>query len=211
MGRRSIHTPEELRELILQAATDIVSQNGLEGLSARELAKRIGYSPGTLYNVFDNLDDLLLTIEARLLDDLAERLAQADTSGTPKERVQKLAETYYAFTQECPNLWNLLQQHRLPADYPIPEWYKSKLESLLVPIQAALEPMLANADANCKRRAARTFWATLHGVTSLSTTNKLSPITGSEHGVLVNELVDIYLAGMGKLHPATVGTKAPAR
>jgi len=67
MGRRSVHTPEELRELIIQAATEIVEQHGLEGLSAREVAKRIGYSPGTIYNVFENLDDLLLTIEARLL------------------------------------------------------------------------------------------------------------------------------------------------
>ncbi len=45
MGRRSIHTPEELRELIIDATTAIVEQQGLEGLSAREIAKRIGYSP----------------------------------------------------------------------------------------------------------------------------------------------------------------------
>jgi len=51
MGRRSIHSAEELRELIIQAATDIVERDGLAGLSAREIAKRIGYSPGTLYNV----------------------------------------------------------------------------------------------------------------------------------------------------------------
>ena len=104
MGRRSIHTAEELRELIIQAATDIVERDGLAGLSAREIAKRIGYSPGTLYNVFENLDDLLLTIEARLLDRLAERLAETDASGTPQQRVHRLTEAYVAFTQERPEL-----------------------------------------------------------------------------------------------------------
>src|SRR3990167_3233224 len=99
MGRRSIHTPEELRELIIQAATDIVERDGLAGLSAREIAKRIGYSPGTLYNVFENLDDLLLTIEARLLDTLAERLAKTDPAGAPDERLRRLAGAYFAFTQ----------------------------------------------------------------------------------------------------------------
>src|SRR4030042_34590 len=102
MGRRSIHTPDDTRELIIEATTAIVEQDGLEGLSAREIAKRIGYSPGTLYNVFENLDDLLLTIEARLLDRLAERLAETDTSGTPQQRVHRLTEAYVAFTQERP-------------------------------------------------------------------------------------------------------------
>lgn len=104
MGRRSIHTPEELRELIIDATTAIVEQDGLEGLSAREIAKRVGYSPGTLYNVFENLDDLLLIIEARLLDDLAERLAGTDSSGSPTERLRRLAGSYFTFTQERPKL-----------------------------------------------------------------------------------------------------------
>ena len=120
MGRRSIHSPEELRELIIQATTEIVEENGLEGLSAREIAKRIGYSPGTLYNVFENLDDILLTIEARLLDRLADRLAKTDASGTPQERLKRLTETYFAFTQERPKLWNLLVEHRLPVGKDLP-------------------------------------------------------------------------------------------
>ena len=68
MGRRSIHTPDELRELIIEATTEIVEQVGLEGLSAREIAKRVGYSPGTLYNVFGSYDELLLRVNARTLD-----------------------------------------------------------------------------------------------------------------------------------------------
>ena len=58
MGRRSSHTAEELRELILDASTALISEGGLASLSAREVARRIGYSPGTLYNVFENLDDV---------------------------------------------------------------------------------------------------------------------------------------------------------
>ena len=74
MGRRSTHTPEQLRQLILDAAQSIIETNGLAGLSAREIARRIGYSPGTIYNVFQNLDDVVLHIEARVLDALDERL-----------------------------------------------------------------------------------------------------------------------------------------
>jgi AcrR family transcriptional regulator len=201
MGRRSIHTPEELRELIIQAATEIVEQHGLEGLSAREIAKRIGYSPGTLYNVFENLDDLLLTIEARLLDRLAERLAKTDPSGTPQQRLRRLAGAYFAFTQERPKLWNLLIEHRIPAGREVPVWYQTKLESLLAPLEEALAPLLEERDAGAQKRAARTLWASLHGMTSLTTANKLSPLTAHAGRSLVDDLVATYLAGLEHRRP----------
>ena len=40
MGRRSTHTPDQLRQLILDAAEAIIETNGLAGLSAREIARR---------------------------------------------------------------------------------------------------------------------------------------------------------------------------
>ena len=196
MGRRSIHTPEELRELIIDAATAIIERDGLEGLSAREIAKRIGYSPGTLYNVFENLDDLLLTIEARLLDQLADRLTAVDVSGTPEQRLLKLADTYYAYTQEKPKLWNLLTEHRMPAGRVVPEWYQAKLESLLIPLEQAITPLVNSTDKSAPKRAARTLWAGVHGMTSLTTTNKLSYVTAHAGQSMVDDLVANYIAGL---------------
>jgi AcrR family transcriptional regulator len=198
MGRRSIHSPDELRELIIQATTEIVEEDGLEGLSAREIAKRIGYSPGTLYNVFENLDDILLTIEARLLDRLADRLVKTDTSGTPQERLMRLTETYVAFTQERPKLWNLLVEHRLPAGQDLPVWYQTKLDSLLSPLEDALAPLIDAKDSGAQKRAARTLWAGVHGMTSLSTASKLSRVTGPASGALIDDLVSTYLAGLSQ-------------
>ncbi|HEX6398630.1 MAG TPA: TetR family transcriptional regulator, partial [Steroidobacteraceae bacterium] len=58
MGRRNEHSREELRDLALRAAADIVSESGAAALSMREVARRIGYTVGALYIVFENLDDL---------------------------------------------------------------------------------------------------------------------------------------------------------
>jgi AcrR family transcriptional regulator len=197
MGRRSVHSPEELREHIIQAATAIVQQHGLEGLSAREIAKSIGYSPGTIYNVFENLDDLLLTIESRLLDQLSERLASTDPSGTPQQRLKRLVASYYAFTQESPKLWNLLTEHRIPAGREVPAWYRAKLECLQTPMEEALTQLLGTADVGASKRAARTLWASVHGMAALSTADKLSPLSDrAAGGVLIDELVSTYLVGL---------------
>ena len=100
MGRRSTHTPQQLRELILDAAQDIIQAQGLAGLSAREVARRIEYSPGTIYNMFENLDDVVLHVEARVLDALDKRLSTVLADGIPTDRVGRLAQTYLAFTHE---------------------------------------------------------------------------------------------------------------
>jgi AcrR family transcriptional regulator len=198
MGRRSTHTPEQLRQLILDAAQSIIEANGLAGLSAREIARRIGYSPGTIYNMFQNLDDVVLHIEARVLDALDERLQSALADGQPEEKVSRLAEAYLAFTQERPKLWNLLFEHYMPADSQAPAWYQQKLELLMSRVETAMAPLFP-ADAEAERhRAARVLWAGVHGITSLATANKLSNVTTEAANLLVRDLIKNYLSGVAQ-------------
>lgn len=202
MGRRSVHTPEELRELILSSATSLIEKGGLSALSAREIARAIGYSPGTLYNVFENLDDLVLTIEGRLLDRLTALLSESAAASEPKDRIFRLAHTYLRFTHENPRLWNLLFEHHLPAGQNIPGWYQSKLEGLMRLVEEALAPRMLGSSPDEIRRAARVLWAGVHGITSLSTADKLSTVTTDSAAPLVDDLLRTYLRGFE--HPATV-------
>lgn len=74
MGRRNEHTREELREIALQAAEQLVAEHGLAGLSTRKVVGRIGYTVGSLYMVFRNLDDLIAQMNERTLETLQARL-----------------------------------------------------------------------------------------------------------------------------------------
>ncbi len=195
MGRRSTHTPQQLRELILDAAQDIIDAQGLAGLSAREIARRIGYSPGTIYNIFANLDDVVLNVEARVLDALDKRLSdihQADGGG----RLIGIAHAYLAFTQEKPRLWNLLFEHHLPANVDLPAWYKQKLEGLMGHVERALAPHFAPGREADLQRASRVLWAGVHGITSLSTADKLSVVTTETAVRLIDDLIGTYMAGL---------------
>jgi AcrR family transcriptional regulator len=196
MGRRSTHTPEELRELILRATEDLVEQNGLVGLSAREIARSIGYSAGTLYNCFEHLDDLILHVEARVLASLDRVLAAVDKSGTPEEHVRRLALSYLTFTLKRPKLWNLLFEHHLPPTMAAPTWYLEKLDALLARVEAALRPLATKTTEAELQRAARVLWAGVHGITSLATAEKLANVTHDTAQHLVDDLVTNYLAGM---------------
>lgn len=196
MGRRSLHTADELRELIVQASTDLIHENGLAGLSAREIARRIDYSPGTLYNSFDNLDDLVLTIEGRLLDRLAEVLDAVPQEGTPSERVRQIAERYLSFAEENPRLWNLLFEHHIPVSQALPDWYRQKLEALASRFEDALRPLSDGRSPDEIRRSAQVLWCGVHGISSLAVADKLAVVSAENAPGLMRDLVGTYLAGL---------------
>lgn len=196
MGRRSLHTAEELRELIISASTELIQEAGLGGLSAREIARRISYSPGTLYNSFENLDDLVLTIEGRLLDALLDDLSAVPEGDDPRERLYRIANAYLAFAARNPKLWNLLFEHHIPASQSVPETYRHKFEALMRKVEDALQPLLDGLGADDIKRSARVLWAGVHGIASLSAADKLSIITADDASVLMDDLVRTYLNGL---------------
>jgi AcrR family transcriptional regulator len=209
MGRRSSHTPLQLRALILDATQEIIEAHGLAGLSAREIARRVGYSAGTIYNIFANLDDVVLNVEARVLDTLDRRLGETQqrnggdpADGTARcDRLLALAHAYLAVAQERPRLWNLLSEHHMPPEADLPPWYRQKLEAPTTHIERALAPCFAPGREAERQRAARAVWAGVHGIASLSTTDKLSLVTAETAARLIDDLIATYLAGLTGQQP----------
>jgi AcrR family transcriptional regulator len=207
MGRRSSHTPQQLRALVLDAAQEIIEAQGLAGLSAREIARRIGYSPGTIYNIFANLDDVVLNVEARVLDALDQRLGEsqqiseaANNDHDNGDRLTRLARSYLAAAREKPRLWNLLAEHHMPPGAELPPWYRQKLEALMAQVERALAPCFAPGSEAERQRAAGALWAGMHGIASLSTADKLSVVTTDTAERLIDDLVATYLAGLAGRH-----------
>ena len=51
-------TPKYTRDEIINAAYNLVRDNGLTALTARDLAKKLGTSPRPIFTAFKNMDDL---------------------------------------------------------------------------------------------------------------------------------------------------------
>jgi len=198
MGRRSAHTPQQIRQLVLDAAEEIIENSGLAALSARQIAHMIGYSPGTLYNVFANLDDLILHVEARVLTGLDERLAAAVDGSSGEDGVRRFADTYLEFSRERPRLWNLLFEHHMQDSFVVPQWYQEKFETPLGRLEAIIAPLVGTGDPIRVKRSARALWAGVHGLTALSTTSKIGSVTLDAAHELISELIETYLAGLGR-------------
>jgi AcrR family transcriptional regulator len=122
MGRRSDHSRIELEELILGTGHALVAEVGLSGFSAREVARRIGYSIGTLYNVFGSADGLIAAINTRSFvvwaGSLRKRLEEVGVDG---DRIAVLVEGYFGFARDHPHWWTAIYDHRLPPENSLSE------------------------------------------------------------------------------------------
>ena len=194
MGRRSDHSRPELLELALESASKIVSKQGFRELSTRRIAARIGYSAGTLYQLFDDLDDLILQMNARTLDGLLKACREVDFSTEPEVTLQNLAGRYIEYVSHNPGLWNAIFEHGLPDGRAVPDWYAERTRQLLGFAEKAIEPLFAAGEELVLRHEAHVLWAALYGIAALATAQKLTADESPE--ALVRSLVRNYLAGL---------------
>jgi AcrR family transcriptional regulator len=196
MARRSDHTREELLEMAVVAGTQLIVEKGFSNFSARAVASSMGYTVGTLYHLFGTVDDLILHINARTLDDLHGYLTVSLTSARGKRKpVHAMAEAQIEYCRRDFNRWSALYEHRLPPGREIPEWYLPKMSRLFDLVEEAL---LAHTPGRRKRarRAAKLLWAGLHGLCSLAISGKLEVVGAEPLELLAEELVESVLYGL---------------
>lgn len=186
MARRNDHSRDELRELIFKSACDLNREQGIRQFSARKLAAKMGYSPGTVYNFFTNLDELILHVNGHTLDLVYEELfKKLKDIKDKKEAIKVTAETYMNFGLREKNLWQTLFEHNYVKNTgnKLPNWYQEKFRKIFHLIEEKLGK---------NELEAKTFWACLHGICSLSFSGKLSNVKTKSDKALLEEFYKLY-------------------
>ncbi len=197
MARRSDHSRDELHALYVAAAGRILAAEGLGGLTARRIAREVGYSPGSLYNLFENLDDLVLQVNAGTLDRLYDCLAAARPAGGDVETsLRAMARAYVDCARVEPMLWQALYEHRMSGERPLPDWYSGRITRLFALVEEALAPLFGRPDSEGCRRAARILWSALHGIAALALAQKLERLANLSAEEMADDLVTTYYAGL---------------
>jgi AcrR family transcriptional regulator len=196
MARRSQHTPQQLREMIIDAAHSLIESGGARQLSAREIARMIGYAPGTLYNAFENLGDIVLRVEVKMLEELDGSLKQAVAGATGRKAIERYAVAYLAFAHERVRLWRLLNDHRPDGLNATPGWYADALGSVVAQLDEPLTRLMPDAGPSELAQEKRALWACIHGMAVNSTCEKMGYLTLEAATQHVRQLLDAYLAGL---------------
>lgn len=196
MARRYDHSPDQLKRMALDATRDIVAESGLRELSTRKVANRIGYSVGTLYNHFENLDDLILHLNGETLDSLYDALTDTPVTGVPETDLVSLADAYYTFIDGHFALWSAIFEHRLPDGKELPDWYQPKVDRLMELVDERLAPLFPNGPKEAIMATGRLLWGAVHGLCILTRTKKMSLVSEQPGREMWPNLIGNYIAGL---------------
>lgn len=159
---------------ILQAAQEIITEKGLDGLSLRELARRIDYSPSGLYEYFNSKDEIVTAIRAEGLELMRDYLNRVPAELAPAERLVKMGLAYLEFAHDHPDhfrlIFNQLNANRSSFSDKLDE--ASPYYLLLQAVQAVIEAeeVTPGPEYNLQE-IAYSLWSLVHGMAMLRQTH----------------------------------------
>jgi AcrR family transcriptional regulator len=185
---------KDIETKLIEAATEIIKEDGLDKLSVRNISAKAKCSIGTLYNYFRDMNELILKVNAKTLLRLQETIAYAVSKTKSKQDLGKtLARGYLNFARNNTPYWNLLFKYKLPKGRTMPQWYRDIIDNNFRLLESALTPHIAKKHIH---QATRTLWGACHGIISLSIDGKLDIASPETPESLCESLFENYLKGI---------------
>jgi AcrR family transcriptional regulator len=164
LRRQQRHT--EARAAILDAAQELLLDEGIGGFTMRRLADRCGYTAPTIYHYFGDKQGLLDTLLEQVSRALLTELEQVPVTGDPLDVMRAHFHTIVRFGVANPRHYRLLLAAR-PEGAPPVSSDEAARQRLEAPLERVFrEGRLRGGDLEPIRQA---LWALMHGLISLQT------------------------------------------
>ena len=172
---KTLERREKLRCELILAAERSIGAKGMAGLKTRELARDIGCANGAVYNLVEDMDELILLVGSRTLERLDASLTAAESDGPASagETLARIAVAYCDFAADNLELWRALFEHRMVPGKPIPEWAIEQQMELFRHIYRPLATLFPQRSAAELSVTARSLFSAVHGMVALGLEQKL--------------------------------------
>lgn len=176
----------DLRETLILAGIELLSERGSAGLDLRKVARKAGVSHAAPYRHFDDKGALIAAINEEGFTQLHEALQQAvnRAEGNPVEQLQNIGLAYVEFTINNPWLVRemfsglTIDREAYPSLYTISKNVFHLIEQVIL---AGQESGIFNSDSS--EELTCVVWSTIHGTAILIIENQMKPITSRPGGV----------------------------
>jgi AcrR family transcriptional regulator len=169
MARKTESRRKELRDNLIIIAERTIASDGLGALRARDLAKEAGCAVGAIYNVFGDLTDLTLAVNARTFHRLGADVAEAlaDAPQDPIEQLVITAQAYHHFAAQNHFSWRALFDVERAPGAAAPDWYLQEMGQLFTYISDPLAVIFPDRDAKELALMTRALFSSVHGIVLL--------------------------------------------
>lgn len=168
-----------LRDTLVQLAEAQIAAQGLASLRARDLAAAAGCSVGAIYNVFDDLNALVLEVNGRTFRSLGASVSQAVAQAGPihpNARLIVMSNAYLHYAAANTHLWRALFDLEMPAGDTVPGWYLDALGKLFSIIAEPLAELFPDMSARDLDLMTRALFSAVHGIVLLGLERRISAV-----------------------------------
>jgi AcrR family transcriptional regulator len=176
--RPKVHD-DALRARLRDRAGQLLSSDGVAGLSLRKLASDVGTSTTAVYSLFGGKPGLVKTLVDEAFRRLGARLAAVPDSGDPATGLVALGLAYRDAALDDPHLYDAMFGSA-ELDDESRGLRDAAFEPLVKAVERAMRADVLRGDANAAT-VALGLWAALHGLVSLQLRDAV-PAGGGDPG-----------------------------
>lgn len=186
---------DDLRARLIDIAQTLIAREGLPAIKARDLAKAADCAVGAIYNVFPDLNGLIMAVNGRTFQALGKSVAAsvaASPAGKPQEELITMSLAYLRFANDNTNLWRALFDLEMSTEMDVPQWYLAELGKLFALIGTPLTRLFPNDSRAQIEMMTRTLFSSVHGIVLLGLQRRISGVPMER----IEEMIAILLSNV---------------
>ncbi len=195
---------DNIQSNLVNKGRELIKEKGSNFLTARKLSEASGYSVGTIYNQFGNMDNFIVIQNYLTLEELYYRLSALQSSGTSYQRLNLYVKEFINFVIENKNLWFLVHNfHLLNNNRHFSRIYLKRVIQITKLVEDAFKNLFPNIEVPERMLSIQILWLSLFSLSSFLTTDILDSFNKINKQTLCELLLNTYLAGMKVLEKAS--------
>ena len=200
MAQTATDRRSALRDNLILIAEKRISETGLASLRARDLASAAGCAVGAIYNVFGDLTDLVLAVNARTFDRLGTTVAASlnNAPDDPTGQLVVMARAYHHFAAENHFAWRALFDLERPSGQSAPDWYLMEMGQLFRWIDGPLTTLFPSLPQPDRALLTRALFSAVHGIVLLGLDQASAGVPGDQ----IDRMIDLILRQLTQSTPA---------
>jgi len=176
----------DLRDQCAEVALKLIGEVGVEGLSIREVARRLGVSHQAPYKHFASSNHLLAEVVRRMYADFSAYLLSRPKGRNEAESMENLSIAYFEFAMRNPLHYRLMFGNPLPNPDQHPEMM-SEARAAFTILLDSIAAARGGKNVKLDQLDALFVWSSLHGLSTILRTCALDEI-GLKQAVLSEAL-----------------------
>ena len=188
-----------IREKILVCTKSIVEEEGFEGISIRKVAELAGYTPGSIYQYFENKDVLVREVIKEGYEKIIEAvLSETGHSLTIEKQIRQKFKAYTRAAMEMPDYYKAVMMNDDKAIVGMTSVLDNASNGAIIILEKAIKKGIDSNEfkEGNPKIIARIIWASNFGLTMRMITEKIND--EETINAFMDEQFDLLFNGLQK-------------